>query len=333
MLMAGPVVAGVALLSALLVTDAAGLPIRDPDHVAGRRLLMVLCLVVVLITLDVLVRAGRRPPPRRAAIRSVRRERWTSLRAIAVGSALISFYVTYLSYRNLKSVVPVLRPGDGFDHELADLDRSLFGGHDPAVLLHDLLGAGVQTHLLSVGYMLLFAFIPATLAFALVFSRDLASGLYYVTAQSINWLLAAACYFLLPALGPVYAEPSVFAHLPVSTVTRLQELLLDQRVEFLRDPAAGAAQSIAAFPSLHVSFFFTAALASHLLGLARPVRIGAWLLLGVTIVATIYLGWHYVVDDLAGLVLGAIALVLARALTGLDPRARGGPSSLEPRST
>ena len=336
MLMAGPVLAIFALLSALFVTDAAGLPIRDPDHVAGRRLLMVLCLVAVLIALDVLVRAGRRSPglrPCRAAIQSVRRERWTPLRGIAVGSALVSFYVTYLSYRNLKSVVPVLRPGDLFDHDLADLDRSLFGGHDPAVLLHGLLGIGVQTHLLSGAYMLLFAFIPGTLAFALVFSRNLASGLYYVTAQSINWLLAAASYFLLPALGPVYAEPSVFAHLPVSTVTRLQDLLLDQRVEFLRDPATGTAQSIAAFPSLHVSFFFTAALASHLLGLARPVRIGAWFLLGVTIAATVYLGWHYFVDDLAGLALGAIALVLARALTGLDLRGPRGLSRSEPTPT
>jgi len=32
-------------------------------------------------------------------------------------------------------------------------------------------------------------------------------------------------------------------------------------------------------------------------------------------------------------VLGAIALVLARALTGMDPRARGGTPSPEPTST
>ena len=102
---------------------------------------------------------------------------------------------------------------------------------------------------------------------------------------------------------------------------QLQDLLLDQRLEFLRDPAAGTAQSIAAFSSLHVSIFFTAALASHLLGLALPVRIGAWVLLGLTTAATVYLGWHYVVDDLGGLVIGAMAIALARALTGLDPSA------------
>jgi membrane-associated phospholipid phosphatase len=324
MLIAGPAVASVSVVAALLATDAAGLPLRDPDHVAGRRLVLVLCLVAVLVVLDILVRAGRRSRtlrPSRMAIERVRRERWTLARGVAVGSALVSFYVTYLAYRNLKSVVPLLRPGELFDRQLADLDRALLGGSDPAALLHALLGTGVQAHVLSGAYMLFFAFIPGTLAFALVFSRNLQAGIFYVTAQSINWLLGAASYFLVPSLGPVYAEPRAFAHLPASGVTQLQQLLLDQRLEFLRDPVAGTAQSIAAFSSLHVSIFFTAVLAAHLLGLARSLRIGAWVLLGLTIAATIYLGWHYVVDDLGGLVIGAIAVGLARALTGLDVRA------------
>jgi hypothetical protein len=336
MLVAGPVVATVSLLAALLTTNAAGLPLRDPDNVAGGRLVVVLCLVAVLIGLDVLVRAGRRTGtlrPSRAAIESVRRERWTLTRGLLVGTSLVSFYVTYLSYRNLKSVVPLLRPGDLFDRQLAELDRSLFGGRDPAALLHDLLGTGAQAHVLSGAYMLLFAFIPGTLAFALVFSRNLQSGLLYVTAQSINWLLAAVSYYLLPALGPVYADPAAFAQLPTSAVTQLQDLLLDQRLEFLRDPVAGTAQSIGAFSSLHVSFFFTAALAAHLLGLARAIRIGAWVLFGLTTAATIYLGWHYVIDDLAGVALGALAIVLARGLTGVDPRTARGLSVQPARPT
>ncbi|HEV2775806.1 MAG TPA: hypothetical protein VGV90_09465, partial [Solirubrobacteraceae bacterium] len=32
-------------------------------------------------------------------------------------------------------------------------------------------------------------------------------------------------------------------------------------------------------------------------------------------------GWHYVLDDVGGVVLGALALLLARALTGIDLRA------------
>jgi hypothetical protein len=323
MLVAGPVVAVVTMIAALICTDAAGLPLRDPDHVAGRRLLMVFGLVGALVALDVAVRAARRTGrrwPSRAAMLDVRRERWTLQRGVLVFTALISFYITYLAYRNLKSVVPLLRPGELFDRQLADVDRSLFGGNDPAVLLHDVLGTGVQAHFMSGAYMLFFAFIPITLAAALVFSRDLQAGIFYVTAQSLNWLLGAASYFLLPSLGPVYAEPGVFAQLPASTISQLQELLLDQRLDFIRDPLAGTAQSIAAFSSLHISIFFTGALAAHLLGLGRRMQITAWVLLGLTTASTIYLGWHYFVDDIGGVVLGAMALALARVLTGFDLR-------------
>jgi len=332
-MVAGPVVAMVSILAAWVVTNAAGVPLRDPDHVAGRRLLIVLGLVAVLVGLDLLVRACRRSGglrPSREELKRVRRERWTLLRGVAVASALVSFYVSYLAYRNLKSVVPLLRPGELFDRQLAELDRILFGGNDPAALLHAVLGTGLSTQVLSASYMLFFIFIPGTLAFALVFSANLQAGLFYVTAQSINWLLGAASYFLLPALGPIYAEPDVFANLPPSGVSRLQDLLLDQRLEFLRDPAAGAAQSIAAFSSLHVSIFFTAALAAHVLGLRRGLRVGAWSLLGVTIAATIFLGWHYVVDDFGGLILGAMAFALARALTGVDLGAARRPSTPNP---
>jgi hypothetical protein len=322
MVFAGPFVAVISIAAALLVTSAAGVPLRDPDHVAGRRLLILFAFVGVLFMLDIAIRAARSTGtrlPTLTAMRAVRRERWTRARAITVFSALISFYVSYLAYRNLKSVVPLLRP-ELFDRQLAELDRSLFGGNDPAALLHTLLGTGLSTYVLSGAYMLLFVFIPATLAAALVFSPNLAAGLFYATAQSINWLIGAASYFLLPSLGPVYYEPSAFAGLPASGVTQLQALLLDQRTDFLRDPIAGTAQSIGAFASLHVSIFLTGALAAHLLGLGRTVRIGAWVLFVLTTLSTIHLGWHYFIDDIGGAVLAVMALVLARALTGFDLR-------------
>ena len=97
-------------------------------------------------------------------------------------------------------------------------------------------------------------------------------------------------------------------------------MLLEQRIAFLREPATATPQAIAAFASLHISMSFTAALAAHLLGLGRRVKIALWLWFGVTMAGTIYLGWHYVVDNIAGIVLGVIALFLAGLLTGIDPR-------------
>jgi hypothetical protein len=331
LLAAAPVVAALTVVAALVATADAGVAFRDPDHVAALYVVEVGAGIALLVAVDIFLRAarraGRRWPPRET-LRAVRRERWTARRAGAVAVGLLSFYVSYLAYRNLKSVVPLIRP-ELFDQQLAELDRSLFGGNDPAALLHDLLGTGVvTTQVVSASYMLFFVFIPGTLAFALVFTPNLQAGLFYATAQSLNWLLGAASYFLLPSLGPIYFDPAAFAHLPATGVSDLQSLLLDQRVEFLRDPAAGLAQSIGAFASLHVSIFFTGVLAAHLLGFGRSVRVGAWVLLGLTTIATIYLGWHYVLDDVGGVVLGALALILARALTGFDLRTARQPAPL-----
>ena len=113
----------------------------------------------------------------------------------------------------------------------------MFAGHDPADLLHSLLGVGISTQILSTAYAAFIVFLPLSLAVALVFSRDIRAGLFYATALSANWVLGAASYFLLPSLGPIYYEPQAFAHLPHSEVTRLQDMLLDQRVEFLVHPA------------------------------------------------------------------------------------------------
>ncbi len=319
--LAAPAVALVTVVIALVATQEAGVRFRDPDNVAAGYVGMVGFAVVLLVVLDIAIRAARETgsrPPSRAAMRAVRRRRWTSHRIVAAGGALLSFYVTYLAYRNLKAVVPLLRPGELFDRQIAEFERGLFGGQDPAVLLHDLLGVGVPTHVLSTVYAAFIIFLPVCLGLALVFSPDLSTSLFFATALSINWLLGIASYYLLPALGPVYADPGTFAGLPYTEVTRLQEMLLDHRVGFLRDPDTGTPQAIAAFASLHIAMSFTPLLAAYLLGLGPRVKLALWTWLVVTTIATIYLGWHYVVDDVAGFAMGALSLVMARALMRYD---------------
>ena len=295
----------VALVTALIATNAAGVPLRDPKHVTEGRLTTALLLVAVLIAIDAVVRG---------------RDRWPRARLAMTGGVVIAFYATYFAYRNLKSIVPLLRD-ELFDRRLGDIDRSVFAGRDPAQVLHDLLGTGISAEVLSVVYGLFFVFVPVSVALALVVPRDPRPGLFFVTALSLNWVLAAGSYFLLPSLGPVYAQPENFADLPSTGVSHLQTALLTQRTEFLYDPAAaGAAQSIGAFASLHVSIFFTAALATLLLGVPRRVSAVVWALLALTVLATLYFGWHYVLDDVAGMAIAVTSLALARALTGFELR-------------
>ena len=184
-----------------------------------------------------------------------------------VALAVVCFHVTYLAYRNIKSVAPLLRPGDVFDAQLLDLERTLFGGRDPGVLLHDLLGTGASAHALSDVYMLFFTFIPVVLAAGLVFLPDLRAGLHVATALSLTWLLGAGSYLILPSIGPVPLRPAAFAasrsrgpgaaghaHLPARAVPAATR----------RRP--GAAQSIGAFASLHTAICATALFAAHVLG-------------------------------------------------------------------
>ena len=322
--LAPPAVALVTLVAALWATDRAGVAFRDPDNVAAVYVVIMVFAVAALVGLDVWVRAARAAgnwKPGARAMSAVRRERWTAWRCGAVAGALISFYVTYLAYRNLKGVIPMLRPGDLFDAQLADLDRALFFGHDPAALLHGLFGVGVAAHVLSALYVAFIVFLPLSLAVALVFARDLATTLFYATALAVNWVLGAATYFLWPALGPIYADKGAFAELPHTEVARLQQLLLDDRIAWLQDPVTATPQAIAAFASLHISMSFTALLAAHLLGLGRRLKIALWAWMIVTTLATIYLGWHYVLDDVAGIAIAVAALLIARAMTGFDWRA------------
>ena len=308
------------LALAFIVTAIAGVPLRDPDGVASTRLLIALSLVAALVFVDIAVRASRRSEgrlPEREALIAVTRERWNRHRIVPLCAALFAFFVTYFAYRNLKSVVPLIRPEALFDTQLTELDTAVFGGEQPAALLHQLLGTGIAAHVLSTSYLVLFFFIPATLAVSLVFSSKLEAGLFYATALALNWVIGAGSYYVLPSLGPFWADPTVFSALPTTAVSDLQNLLLDERAAFLAGPAAaGAAQSIGAFASLHVSIFVTGALAAHLLGLRRSVKTTLWVLTGMTVLSTIYFGWHYILDDIGGAVIAVMALALARGLTG-----------------
>ena len=239
-------------------------------------------------------------------------------------SGSLSFYVTYLSYRNLKGFLPFLTDQD-YDPDLLSLDRSFFFGHDPGPLLHDLLGTGVAAQVLSSVYLFFLAFVPISLGAALIASANPIPGLWYVTALGINWTLGIASYLIIPSLGPIFVAPDLYSTLPETGTSALQQALIYERHEAL---AGGGAQSIAAFASLHVSVVFTAALIAQLLKVNRILRYALWTFLGLTMVATLYFGWHYVVDDLAGLLIGAIAVADRRR--GHRPPAPRSPGALAP---
>lgn len=311
--------AALLVVAALLVAWTWGLPVRDPDGVAMPTYLRLPLILLVAFASDVLPRAVRRAPsvpalPATAV--AVVRERWGRAQVRFALLGLGAWYLTYVAFRNLKSYVPFVNRRL-FDDTMAELDRALWLGHDPAEVLHALLGTGVAAHALSFVYVAWIALVPASLVVALVWSRDHRAGEWFVTAVAADWVLGVATYYALPTLGPVYSDPETFADLPRTWVTSLQEMMIDDRAEVVADPfATTAVQTIAAFASLHVGICVTVAVMAELLRLPRALRWALWAFLALTVLATVYLGWHFFVDALGGAVIGLGGVLVAAWGTG-----------------
>ena len=200
---------------------------------------------------------------------------------------------------------------------LLRLDRALAFGHDPASVLHSLLGTGVTAHFLSFIYISYLMFVPLSLGAALIWSKNESTGYWYVIALCVNWILGVASYYWVPSQGPYFAKHGLFSELPDTGVTKLQDALAAGRDNVLSDPyASDSVQSIAAFASLHVSVIFTAALIAHYVISSRAVRWSMWAYFVFTSTATIYFGWHYLLDDVAGFAIGWIAVWIGALATG-----------------
>jgi hypothetical protein len=309
-------------VATLVVAWVYDLPVRDPDSVAGPTWLRLPLILLAAFLLDVVprvsARAWRRRDPRGlpGLAREVVRERWGLPHVTFALVGLGAWYLTYASFRNLKSFVPFVNR-HLWDGTLADIDRVLFFGNDPVRLSHALFGTGFAAEFFSFLYIAWIVFVPISLAVALVWSRNSVAGAWYVTAVAVDWVLGAAVYYLVPSLGPVYAHPELFTELPRTDVTGLQELMMEERNEVLVNPfTTEAVQTIAAFASLHVGICVTMCVMAELLRLHRGVRVFLWLFLALTVPCTVYLGWHYAVDALGGAVLGVAGVWIAGKGTG-----------------
>lgn len=315
---------GLVVAAAILTWVASvhyNLPIRDPDGLAGPAYIRLPGIVLLFYLADVLPRTLYNNRGFGSGFwttfKQYSKERWTRSRIALVSIGLFCFYVAYVAYRNLKGFLPIVRDGHLYDRELDRLDQALMFNHYPADVLHTLLGTGFSAHFLSFVYTGYLLFVPLSLGAALVWSKNVATGFWYVIALCINWLLGAMSYYWVPSLGPFLSKPSLFIDLPHTGVTSLQTALANGRESYLEDAyATSSVQSVAAFASLHVSVVFTAALIAHFVIPNKFVRWSMWVFFVLTTISTIYFGWHYLLDDVAGVLIGLIAVWIGAKATG-----------------
>jgi hypothetical protein len=240
------------------------------------------------------------------------REHWTRERIELVVSGILCFYITYVSYRNLKSQLPFIEGiHHKFDRELFIIDKAIFLGHEPAIVLHDVLGDGISAEVLSSVYLWFLPLVPLALAVWLVWSRNIGFGYWFATSQCIAWTLGTASYYALPTLGPGFYHPWLYQTIEDTNAGHLMNSLANSRVWAINTSApslqdlTSTLSGVAGFASLHVAITLLVALMIQYTTTLRWLKIVFWVNASITAVATIYFGWHYVADDIAGV---AIAL-------------------------
>ncbi len=308
---------------AIITAQSLGYPLRDPEGFLGPAFVRIPLLCLGAFIADIVPRTLWRTRGRirefRNEARLLIREHWTRERITLVVLGLVCFYVTYVSYRNLKNFLPFVRGIPSRvqgDYELHKFDRWLLFGNDPAVLLHDLLGTSISAHVLSFFYLIFLPIVPISVTVWLVWSRNVSFGYWYVTAQCICWTLGTASYYMIPTLGPNFMFPFLYSDLDETGVSALQKALSDGRVSVRFDPFSGGVQSVAGFASLHVAVTLLMALVAQYTVRHRIIKIVLWTYMVITVISTTYFGWHYIADDIAGAVIAFISFYLGGIATG-----------------
>jgi len=210
----------------------------------------------------------------------------------------------------VKQSIPEIAPFT-WDPLLAEIDRLLFLGTDPWVISHGLLPDAIATRTFDIFYAAWFFIMLISYITASVMRLSSTTRLTFLTAFYLNWILAGSLAALVFAsAGPVYMERlfgiTDFAPL-MERLSAQSEVLtiaaLDVQEKLWRGyadpdyPATG----ISAFPSMHLCISMTVTL--FCFALARWLGVAMALFTTVMLVASVHLGWHYLVDGLAGIAL------------------------------
>ena len=207
----------------------------------------------------------------------------------------------------LKAMMPYT-VGFWADPMLADLDAMLLGG-DPWKPLH-LLPIGTAFDQVYLTWA------PFSLATAIAVSfapDDVRKGRCFI-AYFLTLSAGALGQYLLPSAGPVFYEAiglgRRFADMPIQPWVR-------HTADYLwltySSPGFRIGSGISAWPSVHVAGAFWIALVMRCY-LPRLQMLG-WLYAATILIGSVYLGWHYAVDGIAGAALAFIAFAVAGRLS------------------
>lgn len=210
-------------------------------------------------------------------------------------------------------LVPLVNPRD-LDELFIYLDRILFSGHNPTVLL-EAITIPPLTEVLQLVYAS-FYFLPLILCLLLYLRGEMRSFRIASTVILGGFYVSFIGYFLFPAVGPRFTLQNLQT-IPLTGLWAFSYLreILDNFSFLTRD----------CFPSGHTFVsLLTAALAYRFLSSFFPLSL-LWSI--VLVISTVYLRYHYVVDVLAGFGLAIAVYLLLPLIERMVDRSIDGKST------
>jgi membrane-associated phospholipid phosphatase len=200
----------------------------------------------------------------------------------------VPFFFVSLVYGNIGDIDNVLVP-ETIDRMLIRIDRILFGV-DPALWMEQFVTPHAVT-LFTYAYAA-FSLYPFVLCGLLYFvKKNRRAFREVVAALALGFYLGYLSYLLLPAIGPRYAQASLFSvQLYGSQATNDIRATFDHLEPTQRD----------CFPSLHVGIVAIVLIFAY--RSARPIFYVMLLPAILLFISTVYLRYHYVIDGIAGFI-------------------------------
>lgn len=245
----------------------------------------------------------------------------------------LPLFLVIFTYLEVKVLIPLART-HLFDATFNAWDFALFLKRDPIQTLHDWIPRSWMPFL-SLGYT--FYFPLQMISFSVVYAKAERKIFYQMTlAFAITYAIGLCIYYLTPSLGPIYFYPDRFASLGPAFLqtqvfmtqqnlwTAYEQMRQVTPLEFYeRSKIFMIVNGIAAFPSLHLAI--STVLLSFLFRHHRLAFLFCLAPATLMTIATVYFGWHYVVDDIAGFALAGIVLwlVLRKKIIRVDENGRG----------
>ncbi|HEY1420353.1 MAG TPA: phosphatase PAP2 family protein [Candidatus Dormibacteraeota bacterium] len=231
------------------------------------------------------------------------------------------FLLLFLAYEAMRGFASKT----GFaPHDLSGLERAVFGGQIPTLILqHAFYRPGVVSWQDVVAMFFYFMHFPLPIVVGFIFWYNRREHYWrFIAALLLMCFAAFATYLFFPSAPPWYQFPHDVVKINNQTVAALwKNQYYVSAIYQSFNP-----NQFAAFPSLHAAFPTLAAV--YAWNRYRWLSVGLILWSVCVLISIVYLGEHYVVDALAGLVYVASATIIVEAVA--DWRERRSPKAPMP---